>query len=481
MIEFLQWIVWLPIWVLFSIVVHELGHALAAKMVGLRVGFCGVGMQRPLISFGVESTRYFFGLWPINGLTLLARDSPRLPTGPMVFAVAAGPLANLLVGFAALGLDWLTPGVQPAWSVLATVSFLLTLNLLPIRSKGTGFSFRTDGMMILQILNGTQRHGLSIGLRLRNHEFLRALGEQVHSPLAQSAHELALAFETLRSLGSREEATTWLHRAVARQNQSAISQQLPEWTRALKERFGDLDFPNSSDVDWAQPTTRPYILVLRAERLAELNQKPEAAQLAKQAIALADRQNCIEAREAAEVVLFEVDPPENADGQLTMMIERSSRNALESISRVRLLSCHCSRLDSGSSEFREAFDLFRETLETEALGIAEPEAREKFLKRWLAPVAESALGEADAWRLLAPTIPLEHEKPRPNWLGQISLWLWVLALALTWSNGQSSLEDLTAHRTAILILLASSFGLFLGGIGLASGGNRAAKLRFWER
>ncbi|MEM7010822.1 MAG: site-2 protease family protein, partial [Verrucomicrobiota bacterium] len=253
----LQLLLWMPIWVVFSVIIHELGHMLGARIAGLRVAYCGVGIQKPLFSFGIGETRYFFGLWPINGLTFIVHDGPRVPVGPMVFAVAAGPLTNLIMGVFAIIFDILQPGVQTGWVMLATVSFLLTLNLLPIRSKGTGFTFRTDGMMILQLLNGTLRNGLSTGVKLRNHELLQELGEQVRSPLAMAAHELSLAYETRRSLGDHEAAEEWLNQAVSRQ-------QLPEWTRAVQEWFGQREIGDPSDVEWLSRISRPYAFMLRA-------------------------------------------------------------------------------------------------------------------------------------------------------------------------------------------------------------------------
>lgn len=462
----LQALAWLPVWVVFSIVVHELGHAAAAKMVGLRVGLCGIGIQKALVSFGVGRTRYFFGLWPINGLTLLARDNPRLPVGPMVFSVAAGPLVNLLVGLLALGADRLLPGAQPALSTLAGLSFLLTLNLLPIRSKGTGFTFRTDGMMILQLLRGTQRHGLGIGVRLRNHEFLRSLGEQVRSPLGQTAHELALAFESLRTLGWRERGEELLNRAVARQSESPELENLPEWTRALRERFGQIELSTPGDVESFRTTARPYFLVLRAERLIELDRRSEAVELLDRAIRLAGEQGAIDAAEAAEIILLELRSPEDFAAVVSAMLERAGRHALEPISRVRVLSWVCSRLDGSDPRFSRFYSLLRDDLRIQGEQIGDPEMRDRFLERWLRPVAGNLAGSADSWLALAPVIRPFVGKPHSNLAGRVSLWLWFVALALSWTLTSDHSQAVHQQLTSVMIMV-SAFGFFFGGVGLA--------------
>lgn len=455
-------LVWMPPWVVFSVIIHELGHMLGARMAGLRVAYCGVGIQKPLFSFGIGETRYFFGLWPINGLTLIVHDGPRVPTGPMVFAVAAGPLTNLAMGVVALTIDLLQPGAQPAWSMLATVSFLLTLNLLPIRSKGTGFTFRTDGMMILQLLNGTLRHGLSTGIKLRNHELLRELGEQVRSPLAMAAHELALAYETRRSLGDREAAEEWL-------NQAANRQQMPEWTRAMQEWMGQRPIDSPDDVEWVRQTSRPYLLQMRAERFAEIGNEAEAQRLFQLANELANQHRCIEVQEAISI--------KNAT-EVDRLLNLTGRYSLEPTNRLQLLSNALARTDSTSADFQHLLGQFQSALQTEAISIDDDESQNQFLTHWLRPIAEHAFGNPDQWRILSPDIPTNPEKPLPNWPGRISLWLWAVSIFLNWGQAAPSAADVGAVQHSMLIVLISTLGLFLGGVGLARSGERGRKAAF---
>lgn len=458
--ELQQWVVWLPVWIVFSVAIHEAGHAVAARLVGLRVAFCGVGIQKPLVSFSIGQTRCFFGLWPINGMTLICRDSPELPLRPMIFAVAAGPLTNFLVGLISLSIDLALTGPQPALSILTTLSFLLTLNLLPIRSRGTGFNFRTDGMMILQMLRRHRREGISIGVKLRNHDYLFELGKQVRSPLAQNSHELAIALELIQSFGAGDLAAERLNRAIERQKNTPPSQQLPDLTRMVQERLGQIEIENPADVGWVANDARQFVLLMRADRLAELERKPEALELLK--IVATDPRYA----EAARIRQIEFESRRITDEDL--------RQTIEPIHRIRLLSRACSQTKANSPEFPRLSGELRNVLADESERIDDPQLRERFLKFWLEPVAESALEESKLWPVFAPEPEAEIER-RWNWPGWIGFAAWILTLIL---GMEIAGDDWSREQVLVLILMIAGLGLFFGALGLARPGPQDRKIAF---
>jgi regulator of sigma E protease len=94
------------------IVVHEFGHYLVARWVGVKVLRFSVGFGKPLLSrrFGVDGTEWVLAAFPLGGYVKMLdeREEPvapaevhrafnRLPVGRRALVVVAGPVANLLL------------------------------------------------------------------------------------------------------------------------------------------------------------------------------------------------------------------------------------------------------------------------------------------------------------------------------------------------------------------------------------------------
>ncbi|MEM7012482.1 MAG: hypothetical protein AAF585_13480 [Verrucomicrobiota bacterium] len=187
---------------------------------------------------------------------------------------------------------------------------------------------------------------------------------------------------------------------------------------------------------------------------------------------LADQQKCVEIQDAVAVTRAQtadhVDHLLKLDGGLR----------LEAINRLKLLSSAMLRANATSAEFKNRLSQFQSVLKLEAGSLADEESRERFLTHWLRPIAEHAFGNPDQWRLLSPNIPTKPDKPLPNWPGRISLWLWAVSIALNWGQAAPSAADVDAVRHSMIIVLVSTLGLFLGGIGLARSGDRGRKAAF---
>jgi len=124
------------------IVVHELGHYLVARLVGVKVLRFSLGFGKPLVSrrFGADGTEWSLAAFPLGGYVKMLdeREGPVAPeelhrafnrqsVGRRSLVVLAGPVANLLLAillYAALfmtGVDELRPilGAPPAGSPAA--------------------------------------------------------------------------------------------------------------------------------------------------------------------------------------------------------------------------------------------------------------------------------------------------------------------------------------------------------------------------
>ena len=94
----------------FLVLVHELGHFLAAKLVGVRVEAFSLGFG-PHIGIKVGETDYRLSLVPIGGYVKLAGETrdereeydpwelQAKSTGQKIFVFAAGALMNIIAGF----------------------------------------------------------------------------------------------------------------------------------------------------------------------------------------------------------------------------------------------------------------------------------------------------------------------------------------------------------------------------------------------
>jgi len=93
------------------VLVHEVGHFIAAKMTGVRVEVFSIGFGKKLWSFKKADTEYRISLIPLGGYVKPAGENPEekrdgapweflsKPVGIRAAIVAAGPVFNYLVAF----------------------------------------------------------------------------------------------------------------------------------------------------------------------------------------------------------------------------------------------------------------------------------------------------------------------------------------------------------------------------------------------
>lgn len=114
----------------FLIIIHELGHLIAARLVGMKVEAFGIGFGKPLVSFTIKGVLVHISWIPFGGYVKIAgmdeMKGSTNETAPNTFfakspwarmAVAfAGPCANLLFCFLVFGIVWIGGGRSKPFS-----------------------------------------------------------------------------------------------------------------------------------------------------------------------------------------------------------------------------------------------------------------------------------------------------------------------------------------------------------------------------
>jgi regulator of sigma E protease len=120
------------------ILIHELGHFLVAKLLGIGVERFSIGFGPKIVGWRGGETEYMLSVIPLGGYVKLLGDDPRGPDGdhPRAFlnkpishrmaVVAAGPLANFALAMVIFaGVHWVgipTPKVSEAPEIGEVVS-----------------------------------------------------------------------------------------------------------------------------------------------------------------------------------------------------------------------------------------------------------------------------------------------------------------------------------------------------------------------
>ncbi len=152
-------LVWVPLLMVVQslwIVPHELGHALAARLLGYTRIRVVIGRGRPLGGFESFGIRWFFCLVPFGGLTI-AESAPERGLRWRQFAVfAAGPAVSLLA-IVAIAASLPRGGLSDGSMTLAELllwanALLLAQNLYPRTVRTSAGAQDSDGLALWKIL-----------------------------------------------------------------------------------------------------------------------------------------------------------------------------------------------------------------------------------------------------------------------------------------------------------------------------------------
>lgn len=132
---------------LVMILVHEFGHLLAGKLVGMEIfGFC-CGPFRWLKRTGKWVFEWNDSL-KVGGFVLAAPRSTEFQRWPYFWLYLGGPLASLVLFLVAYVAFRALPQVEAVTIPILALSAVFLINFLPIRSRGQG----SDGSWLVMLL-----------------------------------------------------------------------------------------------------------------------------------------------------------------------------------------------------------------------------------------------------------------------------------------------------------------------------------------
>jgi hypothetical protein len=140
-------------WPFIAIFLHELGHATAAKLVGLAPTDLIIGHpdeHAPLFSFRVFGCSIECWPLPFGGATLFTT----LPTDrlKMFIITIGGPIVDLCVIFLCVLLWQRTFLRVGLFFIILSQSIDLLRNLIPVSARYAGVRVPSDGKVLLQLL-----------------------------------------------------------------------------------------------------------------------------------------------------------------------------------------------------------------------------------------------------------------------------------------------------------------------------------------
>ncbi|MDJ0975120.1 MAG: site-2 protease family protein [Planctomycetota bacterium] len=256
---------WIPL-----LVVHELGHALAAKLVGWRVLELVIGFGKPVKRFRVGGTRVELRTFPLEGFVVPAPRTLRGAPWKNAFVYLAGPgveivlilVAGWLVGFDALLSRSDDLGMVTLQSACIAAAIGAAMNLLPFPVAG---GLVSDGLGVL----------LSLLSRPEHYEAALATPYRRRAAAALASGALDAGQAALREGLALHPSNAWL------QIEQAVLQAAGgdgKGAQAALERLGSADATDAAaHVTWLHARARIALESLDDDLLVDADAAAEAA------------------------------------------------------------------------------------------------------------------------------------------------------------------------------------------------------------
>lgn len=366
--------------------IHELGHAITAKLAGCQVAACGVGSGDVQFQVRIGETVYFIGRrQTLGGVTLITGPKYRTNRRARDFGIAGGPVASLLIAGAMFTL-W-----QMGWhSGLIAGAFYLSVveNLwaLPPRVVRTadGTAHPTDLMILLHGWFGTPLRR-SPGELLATYAHLLKLCDQLDAWQARILYILDQAI-VQSALCDPEGAADTLH------DMSLLDSRRKECARAeeaFARAFLAVSQRSNTEAAFAVAekmcSDRPdlWLDLLLLKTAAALDLGRPAVALARDALETARGLRNRELVTEAEALLLEAEPPADPFAACQVILIRRGPGEAEPLVALRLCSQMADHLtqngntDQALSLAKRARELAAEIAE----GIRARSTRQRFLER----------------------------------------------------------------------------------------------------
>lgn len=342
-----------------SILVHELGHALAGALTGFRIVSCGIGIARPFAQIRIAGIWFYLARPLLRGLTLAipSRLGPNRNAPAILYA--GGPLANLatvlVLWIVARPFDhWTSWRPFDHWtfsSVFMEVSIMMGIgNLLPFYSSRYGSA--SDGLTIVRCLLNTRffDHAHSI----TSYEWAFVLCKSLDAREGTAYYRRALALECA-SMGDFQTAEEMLDDPALPAAESnslayqvdflarvtlAVGKKAPNAESLITEARGVC-----TDEDASLQLT---LLLAEHRRNAGENPRP----LIEEVLSIARNTKRHELATEAEALLLLIDPPEDSLRGYGKLLERSGAHRLQPTTALRLIVSFAKYLSmQGSPEY----------------------------------------------------------------------------------------------------------------------------------
>jgi hypothetical protein len=442
---------------ILATLLHETGHAIAARAMGQTVLCWGVGVRKVLLRIPVRGAILYLG-WPLSaGLTLWAPPSSEPSRATQLIPTAGGIVANVIglaAGLVLLGMGWNSPLL---WAWIVASALLCLIAAFPETVHIAGTSFKTDGKKLIDILLRKDSRGeIRVGRQLQHVraiiQFLRhvrhaggvarysasaAILEAALGNLDQARKDLECAEAAGRvEIPCMATALALTRLVIAAE---ANEEQAPQLAEQMRLAFGS-DSAIQSCVDSSLATWRHA----RGLPIGEL------VDAIRQRAAAASRPNWTR---QADILDFMADPTDAPDVRCRQLI--GQHPAMLGVSKISLLTDAASRLAAlgqidRAREFRAeaAAEISREASYIDSL-----ETRTAFVSSTVKRLQSVLPDEPFAVEIppKPPTVPIVLAS-KGRALARITLALgaatFLLAVAVGVWDALWPLDDTTAHNWA---------------------------------
>lgn len=456
-----------------AIVLHETGHAIAARLMNLRVLSWGVGIRRPWFQARIGRSVFYIARPITMGLTLhLSERIGRQPRQQFCF-ILGGPVATLL-GLA-VGLALHFAGVDS--DILTTwigISALLALVcLVPFRARGRHIELDNDARQLLDIVRyGAQQKTPQLGASLKSMKSVAELLADLGQSDGAAVYDACTALVETQ-LSDPVAAAESLARAESRGagKTAVLDVLMPLVSAAIAVVEERPDADELLDQAIAHPAddgaVRIYCDALRAfhDHRQGFDVQPLVDDMRRRAVS-AERADWLAEAEVAHFQ-FGSQTDGDAESQYRDLIQRHSRYL------CRATTCHLLAITAERVAIAGNYDRARvliteaeELVQAEAATIGSETTRAAFVTSALAPIRRATAALPDVFsasdeQKILEQAPAKPERPEPVSRGRFFGWVTValasacltLAIAGRWLLAIDPRQDIYHTGPAVVCAL----------------------------
>jgi len=321
-----------------TILVHELGHALAGTLAGFRMVSCGIGNARPFAKIRIAGVCFYLAHPLLLGMGLAIPERLGPNRNALAILYAGGPLANLAVGLVAWVVwrqlvDWTFLGVFVG--VFVAFSFMDGIgNLLPFYSSRYGMS--SDGLTIIRCIRNTRFFDLAHSITSYERVFALCKSLDAREGMAYFGRSLALQCASMGDFQTAEEMLEDPALPAAEPNSLAYQVDfLARVTIAVGKKAPNAEalIAEATRVCTDDDASLGLTLLLAEHRM---NTGENPRPLVEEVLSIARNTKRHALATEAEALLLLLDPSDDSFSEYERLLERSGAHRLQSTTSFRL-------------------------------------------------------------------------------------------------------------------------------------------------